>query len=48
LLGLSAKELEELARKKVIGKWADLPGARPPEGECTEQPGKTEGDAKKG
>jgi crotonobetainyl-CoA:carnitine CoA-transferase CaiB-like acyl-CoA transferase len=30
LLGLSAEEMEELARKKVIGKWADVPGARPP------------------
>jgi len=25
-------EMEELSRKKVIGKWADAPGARPPEG----------------
>jgi crotonobetainyl-CoA:carnitine CoA-transferase CaiB-like acyl-CoA transferase len=48
LLGLSAKEMEDLARKKVIGKWADLPGARPPEGEGTGQPGNTEGDAKRG
>jgi crotonobetainyl-CoA:carnitine CoA-transferase CaiB-like acyl-CoA transferase len=30
LLGLSAAEMEELTRKKVIGAWADLPGARPP------------------
>jgi crotonobetainyl-CoA:carnitine CoA-transferase CaiB-like acyl-CoA transferase len=30
LLGLTAEEMEELARKKVIGKWADVPGARPP------------------
>jgi crotonobetainyl-CoA:carnitine CoA-transferase CaiB-like acyl-CoA transferase len=30
LLGLDAAELESLARKKVIGKWADAPGARPP------------------
>ncbi len=30
LLGLSAEEMEELARKKVIGKWAEAPGARPP------------------
>jgi len=22
--------MEALARKKVIGKWADIPGARPP------------------
>ena len=30
LLGLSEEEMEELARKGVIGKWADIPGARPP------------------
>jgi crotonobetainyl-CoA:carnitine CoA-transferase CaiB-like acyl-CoA transferase len=30
VLGLSAAEMEELYRKKVIGKWADAPGARPP------------------
>ena len=30
LLGLSDRELGELARKGVIGKWADIPGARPP------------------
>ncbi len=30
LLGLTAEEMEELARKKVIGKWAEAPGARPP------------------
>ena len=30
LLGLSAGEMEELSRRKVIGKWADVPGARPP------------------
>ncbi|MGA7104754.1 MAG: CoA transferase [Candidatus Deferrimicrobiaceae bacterium] len=32
LLGLSAEEREGLERKKVIGKWADVPGARPPRG----------------
>jgi len=32
LLGLSAGEMEELSRKKVIGKWDDAPGARPPKG----------------
>ncbi|MGE5246759.1 MAG: CoA transferase, partial [Verrucomicrobiota bacterium] len=32
LLGLSTMEMEELTRKKVIGTWADLPGARPPKG----------------
>jgi len=30
LLGISAGEMEALTRKKVIGKWADAPGARPP------------------
>ena len=30
LLGLSKTEMEALERKKVIGKWADIPGARPP------------------
>ncbi len=30
LLGLSREEMEELVRRKVIGKWADVPGARPP------------------
>ena len=30
LLGLSAEEMESLARKKVIGQWADATGARPP------------------
>jgi crotonobetainyl-CoA:carnitine CoA-transferase CaiB-like acyl-CoA transferase len=30
LLGLSREAMEELTRKKVIGAWADLPGARPP------------------
>jgi len=30
LLGLSTEEMEALSRKKVIGKWADAPGARPP------------------
>ena len=30
LLGLSAAEMAELTRKKVIGAWADLPGGRPP------------------
>jgi crotonobetainyl-CoA:carnitine CoA-transferase CaiB-like acyl-CoA transferase len=32
LLGLSGEEREELERKKVIGKWADVPGSRPPYG----------------
>jgi len=31
LLDLSAEEMENLARKKVIGKWAEVPGARPPQ-----------------
>lgn len=30
LLGLSRAEMEALAGRKVIGKWADIPGARPP------------------
>lgn len=30
LLGLSAEEMEELARRGVIDTWADIPGARPP------------------
>jgi crotonobetainyl-CoA:carnitine CoA-transferase CaiB-like acyl-CoA transferase len=30
MLGLSAEEMDSLVRKKVIGKWADVPGARPP------------------
>ncbi len=30
LLGLSENEMEELARKGAIGRWADIPGARPP------------------
>jgi crotonobetainyl-CoA:carnitine CoA-transferase CaiB-like acyl-CoA transferase len=35
LLGLSRAEMEELTRKKVIGRWADVTGARPPlEGEA--------------
>ncbi|MBP2678767.1 MAG: putative acyl-CoA transferase/carnitine dehydratase [Deltaproteobacteria bacterium] len=32
LLGMTAVERKALERKKVIGKWADVPGARPPEG----------------
>ena len=35
LLGLSRTEMEELAGRKVIGKWADIPGARPPKGSVT-------------
>jgi crotonobetainyl-CoA:carnitine CoA-transferase CaiB-like acyl-CoA transferase len=30
LLGLSLEAMEALERGKVIGKWADIPGARPP------------------
>lgn len=30
LLGLSEQEMDDLTRKGVIGKWADIPGARPP------------------
>lgn len=47
LLGLSAEEMEALARKGVIGKWADIPGARPPKKEGTGRPGETEGEAQK-
>jgi crotonobetainyl-CoA:carnitine CoA-transferase CaiB-like acyl-CoA transferase len=34
LLGLSSEERKGLERKKVIGRWADAPGARPPHGEA--------------
>ena len=30
LLGLSAEEIAALERKRVVGKWADVRGARPP------------------
>jgi crotonobetainyl-CoA:carnitine CoA-transferase CaiB-like acyl-CoA transferase len=43
LLGLSAEVMEDLARKKVIGKWADVPGARPPRGERESGPPETGG-----
>ncbi|MBI5576892.1 MAG: CoA transferase [Deltaproteobacteria bacterium] len=46
LLGLSGEEMEVLSRKKAIGKWADVPGARPPlpvrETAPDDPPGKTE------
>ena len=45
LLGLSVEEREELERKKVIGKWADAPGARPPRGEAGGPPGGGEKEA---
>jgi len=32
LLEMTAMEMKALERKKVIGKWADVPGARPPKG----------------
>jgi len=32
LLGMTAGEMEAFARKKVIGTWDDIPGARPPKG----------------
>jgi crotonobetainyl-CoA:carnitine CoA-transferase CaiB-like acyl-CoA transferase len=32
LLGMTSGEVEALTRKKVIGTWADIPGARPPGG----------------
>ena len=31
LLGLTSKELRDLAEKKVIGKWGDRVGAKPPD-----------------
>jgi crotonobetainyl-CoA:carnitine CoA-transferase CaiB-like acyl-CoA transferase len=31
LLGLRRKELEELEQKGIIGRWADRPGAKPPD-----------------
>ena len=43
LLGLSAGEMERLAQRKVIGKWADVPGARPPKREPEIPPAKTGG-----
>ncbi|MBI5419518.1 MAG: CoA transferase [Deltaproteobacteria bacterium] len=43
LLGLSPAEMKELARKKVIGKWADVPGARPPKASPPGGPGKVGG-----
>jgi hypothetical protein len=48
LLGLSAQELDELTRKKVIGKWADARGARPPLPEPEGAPGGTaEGEGRR-
>ena len=35
LLGMTAGEMAGLEMKKVIGKWADVPGARPPGAEGT-------------
>jgi len=32
LLGLPPSRMSELEAKKVVGKWADRPGAKPPEG----------------
>src|SRR5574337_510976 len=31
LLGLSVGRIRELEGKKVVGKWADIPGAKPPD-----------------
>jgi hypothetical protein len=31
LLGLTSRNLRDLQEKKVIGKWADRIGARPPD-----------------
>lgn len=43
LLGLSKEEMGELARKGVIGKWSDIPGARPPRGAGGETGGRPPG-----
>jgi crotonobetainyl-CoA:carnitine CoA-transferase CaiB-like acyl-CoA transferase len=45
LLGLSPEEMERLERENVIGKWADVPGARPPVAERKDAPGNTGGGA---
>jgi crotonobetainyl-CoA:carnitine CoA-transferase CaiB-like acyl-CoA transferase len=48
LLGLSGQELDDLARKRVIGKWADVRGARPPLPEPGDAAGgKVEGEGKR-
>ncbi|MGZ8439993.1 MAG: CaiB/BaiF CoA transferase family protein [Candidatus Deferrimicrobiaceae bacterium] len=39
LLGLSVEEREDLERKKVIGKWANVPGSRPPRRTAGEEDG---------
>ncbi len=44
LLGLSPAEMEDLARKGVIGSWADLPGARPPRGSAATSGGSSPGE----
>ena len=31
LLGLSMPQIRELEAQKVVGKWADRPGAKPPQ-----------------
>ncbi|MGE5663764.1 MAG: CaiB/BaiF CoA transferase family protein [Deltaproteobacteria bacterium] len=43
LLGLSGEEIEALESRTVIGKWADIPGARPPRPPA----GSSQGDAVK-
>jgi hypothetical protein len=35
--------MERLERENVIGKWADVPGARPPVAERKDAPGNTGG-----
>jgi crotonobetainyl-CoA:carnitine CoA-transferase CaiB-like acyl-CoA transferase len=39
LLGLSVEARKDLERKKVIGKWADVPGSRPPRKAAGEKDG---------
>lgn len=47
LLGLSTEEMEALERRKVIGRWADIPGARPPR-RATGTPGEGAGPSPAG
>ena len=32
LLGLSPSRIKQLEERKVVGRWADRPGAKPPDG----------------
>jgi crotonobetainyl-CoA:carnitine CoA-transferase CaiB-like acyl-CoA transferase len=31
VLGLSPREIKDLQARKVVGQWADRPGAKPPD-----------------